>query len=204
MIGLESDGRVTADQIEKTISDAMNACRCDAAALYMLDEETSYLKARSVVGLPQDRLQNRPRELRGSRGDLEAMVQGVVTIDDMQTDSIDTWNCPEPFAAGICVAIQLDDISIGTLWLFKETTTEFGNAESAVATCANNLSLLLRQASQSDIFDEKILISQYKQSPQWQFESLPVGSVLADDWRVDGGSNRSGLGDWLAPLGCAA
>ena len=187
MIGLESDGRVTADQIEQTISDAMNACRCDAAALYMLDEETSYLKARSVVGLPQDRLQNRPRELRGSRGDLEAMVQGVVTIDDMLTDSIDTWNYPEPFAAGICVAIQVDDIPIGTLWLFKETTTEFGNTESAVARLvANNLSLLLRQASQSDIFDEKDPDQSVQAIAQWQFESLPVGSVLADDWRVDG------------------
>ena len=68
---------------------------------------------------------------------------------------------------------------------FKETTTEFGNAESAVrALVANNLSLLLRQASQSDIFDEKDLISQYNN--RVAIQSLPVGSVLADDWRVDG------------------
>ena len=87
------------------------------------------------------------------------MVQDVVTINNMAADSVDTWNSPEPFAAGICVAIKVDDIPIGTLWLFKETTTEFGKAESAVARLvANNLSLLLRQASQSDIFDEKDLV----------------------------------------------
>ena len=69
MIGVEYDAKVTADQIEQTLSDAIEACKCDAAALYMLDEDTRYLKARSVVGLPVERLQNPPRELRGSRGD---------------------------------------------------------------------------------------------------------------------------------------
>ncbi|MDA7874919.1 SpoIIE family protein phosphatase [Rhodopirellula sp.] len=187
MIGVEYDGKVSADQIEQSLADAMEACKCDAAALYMLDEDTRYLKTRSVVGLPNERLENPPRELRGSRGDLEAMVQDVVTIDNMTAGSIDTWNSPEPFAAGICVAIKVDDIPIGTLWLFRETITEFSGAESAVARLvATNLSLLLRQSSQADIFEGTQPNQSVQEIAQWQYESLPVGSALAEGWRVDG------------------
>ena len=187
IIGVEHDGKVTADQIEQTLTDALEACKCDAAALYMLDEDTRYLKARSVVGLPLERLENPPRELRGSRGDLEAMVQDVVTINSMAADSVDTWNSPEPFAAGICVAIKVDDIPIGTLWLFRETTTEFGSTESAIARLvATNLSLLLRQTPQADIFDNPQPHQAIQEIAQWQYESLPVGSALAEGWRVDG------------------
>jgi phosphoserine phosphatase RsbU/P len=187
MIGVEYDGKVSADQIEQSLTDAMEACKCDAAALYMLDEDTRYLKTRSVVGLPSERLENPPRELRGSRGDLEAMVQDVVTIDNMTAGSIDTWNSPEPFAAGICVAIKVDDIPIGTLWLFRETITEFSGAESAVARLvATNLSLLLRQASQADIFEDSKPNQSVQEIAQWQYESLPAGSALAEGWRVDG------------------
>lgn len=187
MLGVEHDSKVSVDQIEQSLSDAMEACKCDAAALYMLDEDTRYLKARSVVGLPVERLENPPRELRGSRGDLEAMVQDIVTIDDMNADSVDTWNSPEPFAAGICVAIKVDDIPIGTLWLFSDTTTEFGNTESAIARIvATNLSLLLRQAPQAEIFDSPQPHQALQEIAQWQYESLPVGSALAEGWRVDG------------------
>ena len=187
MIGVEHAGKVTADQIEQSIADAMAACKCDAAALYMLDEDTRYLKTRSVVGLPAERLESPPRELRGSRGDLEAMVQDVVTIDDMLAGSIDTWNSPEPFASGICVAIQVDDIPVGTLWLFRETTAPFSDADSAVARLvATNLSLLLRQSPQADIFDKSNSNQSFQEIAQWQYESLPAGSTLADGWRVDG------------------
>ena len=82
------------ERLEKTLADAAAACACDAAAFYMLDDETQYLKTRFVFGLAPDRLQQPPRTLRGSRGDLEAMVQGVVVIDDLTNDLADTWNWP--------------------------------------------------------------------------------------------------------------
>ena len=187
LIGVEINGKATADQIELALADAMAACKCNAAALYMLDEDTQYLKARSVVGLPTRRLEDPPRELRGSRGDLEAMVQDVVAIDDFSAESIDTWNCPEPFSAGICVAIKTDDVPIGTLWLFREQVAEFGEAESAVARLvATNLSLLLRQSSQTEISSGAGPDKPIQDLSQWQYESLPAGSTLAQGWRVDG------------------
>ena len=183
----ESDRTCLADRIEKTLADAAAACGCDAAAMYLLDDDTQYLKARAVFGLSPQRMEEPPRLLRGSRGDLEAMVQGVVTIDDLQGCSIDTWNCPEPFAGGICAAIQSDDVPIGTLWLFRKEHAQFGIAEAAAARLAvSQLSLQLSDASlnrnpQARLADEPI-----HDVAQWQHESLPIGAELAEGWRVDG------------------
>jgi sigma-B regulation protein RsbU (phosphoserine phosphatase) len=188
----ESDRANLADRIEKTLSEAAAACGCDAAAMYLLDDDTQYLKTRAVFGLPPQRLEQPPRALRGSRGDLEAMVQIVVTIDDMNECSIDTWNCPEssaegPFAAGICAAITSDDVPVGTLWLFRNERAEFGIAESAAARlAATQVSLELSSASlerkESDQGDGESI----RDVAQWQFDGLPIGAELADGWRVDG------------------
>lgn len=187
MMSVEFDAKATADQIESALTDAMVACKCDAAALYMLDEDTQYLKARSVVGLPAQRLEDPPRQLRGSRADLEAMVHHTVAIDDFNAGSIDTWNCPEPFSAGICVAIKTDDVPIGTLWLFRNQVAEFGDAESAVARLvATCLSQLLQQSSQTDTTIGADSNQPIQDLSQWQYESLPVGSTLAQGWHVDG------------------
>src|SRR6056297_70194 len=60
-----------ADRMETTLSEVATAAGCDAAAIYLLDDETQFLKARSVYGLPASRLELPARPLRGSRGDLE-------------------------------------------------------------------------------------------------------------------------------------
>lgn len=182
-----SDHNELVDQIEKILADAATACGCDAAALYLLDDDTQYLKARAVFGLPPQRLEEEPRELRGSRGDLESMVQGVVTIDDFAAGSIETWNCPEPFAAGICACVFSDDVPIGTLWLFANEVAEFGPSQAAAARmAASHLSLQLSQASSDRKAQSTSANQPIRDVSQWQSESLPIGAKLADDWRVDG------------------
>lgn len=183
----ESDQTRLADRIEQTLADAATACGCNAAAMYMLDDDTQYLKTRSVFGLPPQRLEEQPRPLRGSRSDLEAMVQGVVAIDDLQDCSIDTWNCPEPVAAGICAVIQSDDVPIGTLWLFRNDRARFGAAEAAAARlAASQLSLLLSLACPDRNRSIESVHEPIRDVAQWQHEALPVGAELAAGWRVDG------------------
>lgn len=181
----EQDSNRLADQIDQTLADAAEACGCDSAAMYMIDDDTRFLKTRAVFGLPPSRLEDEARELRGSRGDLEAMVRGVVTIDNLQETSIDTWSCPEDVAAGICAVIQQDDVPVGTLWLLRNEQAEFGKAETAAARmAATQLSLLLASASSpTPVTDTNEAIAEVA---QWQCEALPVGSTLAQNWRVDG------------------
>ncbi len=182
-----SYGRI-ADRIERTLADAVAACRCDAAVMYLLDEDTQHLKARSVFGLSLQKLEQPPRELRGSRADLEALVQGVVTIDDFHAGSLDTWNSPEPFAGGICAAISQSGVPIGTLWLFADQTREFGRSESAAARmAASQLAFELQHAARSKQRElqrqEAIAV---RDLAEWQFQGLPIGATLAEGWRVDG------------------
>ena len=187
IMATDGDRARVADRIEKTLADAAAACRCDAAAIYLLDEETQFLKARAVFGLPTQRLEEQARPLRGSRADLEAMVEDVVMIEDLNASSLDAWNSPEPFSAGICAAIPSDGIPIGTLWLFSDEKTAFSSAETATARfAASQIGLELAQARVGSQDELKNLREPVRDLAQWQYESLPVGATVAEGWRVDG------------------
>jgi hypothetical protein len=145
------------------------------------------LKARAIFGLPAQRLEESPRSLRGSRADLEAMVQEVVAIEDLRGSAPETWNSPEPFASAICASIESDGVPIGTLWLFSDEARSFGNSEPAVARfAASQLALELTHASLDSPADLKSLRTPIRDLAQWQYESLPVGASVAPGWRVDG------------------
>jgi len=187
IVGSEDQNQL-ADRIETTLAMAATACGCDAAAMYMLDDDTQFLKARATIGLPHERLERPARPLQGSRGDLEALVQGVVTIDDLQAGSIDTWRCPESARAAICASINNASVPIGTLWLFANSTREFSEshataARMAAAQLATELAgaaadprpMLRRQT------DEAI-----RDIGHWQYDSLPLGATIAEGWLVDG------------------
>jgi hypothetical protein len=183
----DTDRARVADRIEKTLAEAAAACRCDAAAIYLLDEETQYLKARAVYGLPTQRLEEPARQLRGSRADLEAMVREVVAIDDLSLSELETWNSPEPFAAGICASIQTESIPIGTVWFFSKEKKEFTASESTTARFAAALiGFELSRASSEVGVADKSAKEPVRDLAQWQYESLPVGATLADGWRADG------------------
>ena len=177
-----------ADALEKTLADAAAACRCEAAAMYLLDDDTKSLNTRAAYGLPPNRLEQPARELRGSRGDLEALVQGVVAIDDLHDSDIDTWNCPEPAGSAICAAINHDSVPIGTLWLYGKDANRFSSADNAAARMASTqlaLQLELAKTKHNESLKKKAA-ELLRDIAQWQFMSLPAGTKLADGWLVDG------------------
>lgn len=127
-----------ANQIERVLSDATLATGTDAAAVYMLDEETERLTTRFVFGIsPVQRLAT-SRPLRGARADLEAMIQGLVAIDDLNAGSMDLYRCPESAASGICVCLGDVELPVGTMWLFGNATQAFDDLKTAAARLAGN------------------------------------------------------------------
>lgn len=177
-----------ADELARILSEAATACDCDAAAMYLLDDDTRYLDSRAIHGLPEDRLAAPPRELRGSRGDLEAFVQGIVTVDDVSASPIDTWNMPESFPAGICASINEGDLPIGTLWLFAAEPTRFTTAQKAAAgLAASNLGgEVARFATQSEPILASVPRTAVCDLAQWQLRTLPAESQPAQGWIADG------------------
>ncbi|TWU36064.1 PP2C family protein-serine/threonine phosphatase [Novipirellula artificiosorum] len=177
-----------ADRIGQILANAAEACGCDAAALYLLDDDTQVLNTRAVYGLPLSRLEDAPRELRGSRGDLEALVRNVVTVDEFHAGGVDTWSSPEPFQAGICASLLDDSVPIGTLWLFADEVKAFKKSDQAAARmAAAAISCELSRAAASR--EQK---AQHKRAEsiadltEWQHLSLPTGNELAPGWRADG------------------
>ncbi|MCM2373473.1 sporulation stage II, protein E [Aporhodopirellula aestuarii] len=126
------------DQIDRILADAALATGTDAAVVYLLDEETERLSTRFVFGLSAAQRIGTSRPLRGARGDLEAMIQGVVAIEDLQGGPINQYTPPEPFASGICVSLGGVELPIGTMWLFSRTVQKYNDCATASARLASS------------------------------------------------------------------
>ncbi|MCH1496666.1 MAG: SpoIIE family protein phosphatase [Rubripirellula sp.] len=188
ILGTEAARQTLSKQIDAILQRAVTGTGCQAAAIYLLDEDTQQLHCRISHGLPSNRIEQAPRSLRGSRGDLQAMVDRVVAISDLKGQDSETWGSPEPdYSSAICATIESDGVPVGTLWIFNDQRKDFSVAETTVAELsAYEIGERLRQAS-----SEKQQVQELRNEPaqdlaQWQFESLPVGSLVASGWRVDG------------------
>ncbi len=124
-----------ADELQRILSDGVAATGFDAAALYLLNEDTTELKLRCLFGLDPTRLLDPPRDLADCRADLEAMVCGVCTIENQHAVLMDTWNCPESeFGRAICATVNADDLPLGTLWFYgQQPVDEISDAQAAAA-----------------------------------------------------------------------
>lgn len=161
------------NRLQETMADAIAATGTTAAVLSMLDDDTEMLRVASTYGMPPIAMATPPRQLRGSRGDLEAMINRVILADG-RTGSMDTY-CPPKMdgvaemGGGICVVICSADLPIGTLWLLKDLmgvdddgqTKFFNNADAAAARLAGSsieqsLAIAAKQANRDpasgDIF----------------------------------------------------
>lgn len=140
------------ERMDQVIADAAAAAEFDAAAAYLLDEDTTGLKTVSVYGLNPSRLLNPMRDLADARADLECLITGVVAIDDLKDSIAPTWNAPEDgFGAAICVSIMDGDYPLGTLWLFSRQTMAITPSETAAARlAAGSLASLLQDESRRD------------------------------------------------------
>ncbi len=160
----------------------------NSAAIYLLDDNTEFLNARAVVGLPMERLNAEPRTLRGSRADLEALVQDAVLMDDLYGVMGETWNAPEEAGAAVCTALFKDDLPIGTLWLFADEPRDLDEAHATIAQMASTqITLQLADAAAVRSLERGQKSREtINHVAAWQYSSLPVGNHLAPGWFADG------------------
>lgn len=156
--------------------------KCQAAAMYLLDDDTSSLKMRSCWGLPAERLQDSPRSLVTAMADLEAMVGHVVVLED--TRALEQWQAPEDFPSAFCVPLISDSNILGTIWFFSQKRRTFSDAQTKVAEItAGRLAVELERAALQDKASE---------SPDWkkdvketsvlQKNQLPVAAPWMVGW----------------------
>jgi phosphoserine phosphatase RsbU/P len=187
-------------RIQSILSDAVAATGTTVAILSMLDDDTESLSITSTFGLPESVMAMPPRVLRGSRGDLEAMVNRVVAADDFRGGGIDSWNAPlssdGSFQSGLCVAIESGDVPIGTLWLLSHQRQAYGIAQSAAARLTasalqQELSSVAKEIAPSS---PKVKVhakaidrdTSAQEIGAWQQMMLPHASRLSPHWLADG------------------
>lgn len=176
------------DRLQKLLSRAAAATGCHAAALYLLDEQTTSLKLRACYGLPASRLTAPARALRGSRGDLECLVRDSVLIDDLSGVQASFWNSPEPFPSAIVVRLEEEDLPVGTLWLWPKMARQFTPRDGAAAQLA--ATGIIAELSRAKLARHRERLTHTSRAvqaaTQWQLRQLPPAMEIATGIVVDG------------------
>lgn len=181
-----------AERLEAALEAGVRAVGGDAAALYLLDEATSQLKLRACYGLPQSRLLDEPRPLRGAVADLEALIGHAVVIED--TTLLPHWRCPEEVPSAMCVPVSTPNTPLGTLWVYSQSPRDFTPEQTnVVEVVAGRIASDLEREMLLTHGDEaRSLQRELEEAWRWQEERLPSVAPLLDDWDVAGVAQSQG------------
>lgn len=181
-----------AERLEAVLQAGAEAVGCSAAGLYLLDEGTTSLKLRAKYGLPDSRLLEAPRPLRGAVADLEALVGHAVALED--TSLLPHWKCPEAFPAAACVPVSTSSAPLGTLWVFADENRDFSPEQT-------NLLEIIAGRLAADLEREMLLTAseasrktdqQIAPATNWQRDRLPSIQPLIDNYEVAGWTEQAG------------
>jgi sigma-B regulation protein RsbU (phosphoserine phosphatase) len=178
-------------RLEGVLRGGAEAIGCHAAALYLLDDATTYLKLRSSWGLPKSRFTEPPRPLRGAVSDLEALVGHAVALED--TSLLPHWKPPEKnFPSALCVPVSTATTPLGTLWFFCNENREFSDQQTNLAeiVAGRLVSDLERDVLATQQIEGRQHGDVVRQVSRWQQDQAPSVAPLLDDWQVAGDTSR--------------
>jgi serine phosphatase RsbU (regulator of sigma subunit) len=187
VVASPDDAKHLQSRLQGVLQGICEGLGCQAAAAYMLDDTTSYLKMRTQWGLPNVRFTEDARSLRGAVADLEALTGNAVVIED--TKLLPHWNIPEAFASAVCVPIASASTLLGTLWMFCDEVRDFSTEETnLVEIVAGRISAELERT---------VLIEQARQGrqaeqlkddlTQWQEDRHLLVPPMIEGWEVAAG-----------------
>lgn len=179
------------------------AAEAQAAALYLLDDDTSHLKLRGAWGLPDERLLAPARPLRGAIADLEALTGHAVAIEDVRL--LPHWKSPQDFASALCVPVSSSTTPLGTLWVFGDCVRDFTarQTEMLEIVAGRIAAELERQVLLSSASESCDSPRDADQLAQTQDAQLPIGPISIDGWEVAAACHRGrpaggDFFDWFA------
>ncbi len=184
------EAEVLAGRLSESLHRAAELTGSDAAALYLLDDTTSQLKMRSCWGMTNSALSKPPRELRGSLADLEALMGNAVLLEN--TALAPEWNCPEDFAAALCVPIGSPTMPHGTLWLWSDHVRDFSTSDIDAAKAAGDKILvdIERSVLADEVLKTRALNRQVESASLVQSSRLPSSQPLHEDYEVSGWTHQ--------------
>lgn len=179
------------ERLQESLHRAVEMTCSDAAAIYLLDDSTSELKMRACWGMDTGALAKPARNLRGSLADLEALMGNAVLLEN--TRVAPEWNCPEEYAAALCVPIGSPTMPHGTLWLWSDHIRDFQatDIESAKAAADKILSDIERSVLADEVLKTRKLSRQVEQASLLQSTRLPSNQALHDDYDLAGWTHQA-------------
>ncbi len=180
-----------AARLEGVLRAGAEAVGCEAAALYLLDDRTEYLKLRSLWGLPFDRLLAPPRALHGAVADLEAMLGHAVVLEDTSENL--SWQPPEDFAAAVCLPVSSPTSLFGTVWFFSNRSRDFSSRETNILeVAAGRLAIELeREMLLAHALETASWRAHLEAAQRLQHSQLPGVPPLIDDWQLAGWAHQA-------------
>lgn len=175
-----------ANRLESSLRCAAEAVGAAGAALYLLDETTTWLKLRSAWGLPRDRLLAPPRELSQAAADIEALVGHAIVLADVADEQ--SWCVPEEAGSAICVPVSTPTTPLGTLWVFGREPRDYDNREvNVVEIVAGRLAAELeREVLLASGVEAGKLKRQFSAGERWQERQLPRTAPCVEGWQIAG------------------
>lgn len=170
--------REIADRLESILDSTSRTIGACAAAIYLLDEDTTSLKLRSCIGLPASRLSMPARPLKGSLADLEALLGNAVLLSDIEM--MPEWPSPEDFGSAIVVPIGSPSMPYGTLWFWSVESRGYSATQIEVANLAAGR--IMNEIEQSILGEELTESREIRQ--QLETASMTQASLLPDSQRL--------------------
>ncbi|MGY8767184.1 MAG: PP2C family protein-serine/threonine phosphatase [Pirellulales bacterium] len=171
-----------AERLEAVLSSSLDAVGGHSAALYLLDDSTSFLNLRSACNLPAERFLEPPRNLDNSLADLEALAGHAVVLED--TSLLPHWKCPESYPSAVCIPVSTSTMPLGTMWVFSDHQRDFDDRDkNLLEVIAGRIAaelereILLQSENESRQLQQQLDIVATRQSHQ-----LPNIKPLVDGW----------------------
>lgn len=179
-----------AARLEAVLRAGAEAVGCQAAALYLLDDRTEYLKLRASWGLPFDRLLAPPRSLSGAVADLEAMLGHAVVLEEARECL--SWQPPEDFASAVCLPVSTPTNLLGTVWFFCDRKRDFSSRETnLLEVAAGRLAVELeREILLAHCLNTGPWREQIDAAERLQQSQLPGVPPMLDDWQLSGWAHQ--------------
>ncbi len=177
----EDDEAHIAERLQAIVRCGVEAVKCSAGALYLLDEATTELKIRSHWGVDKRVFTDPARLLRGARGDLEALTGHAVVIE--KRDELNYWKIPLEFTAAVCVPVSTATMPLGTLWIYSDDARAFEDTDTnLIEMVAGRIALELEREVLIRDAGNRRNGSSLVGAVDWQQKMLPGAAPLADGW----------------------
>lgn len=185
--------RELAARLESVLESTSRTLGALAAALYLLDEDTTELKLRACYGLPKARFLAPARDLRSSLADLEALTGNAVLLSDIQ--AAPEWHSPEAYRSALVVPIGTTTTPHGTVWFWSTDPRSYSAPEIEVANLAAGR--LMGEIEQSilgcEVTTARHLAKQLDAAADFQASLLADTQILHEDYDLGGWSHQQAL-----------